>query len=193
MLQVGLTGGIGAGKSTVAMIFKHLDIPIYDADSRAKFLMQETLRSQIIEAFGEEMYVNGILQTQVLASKVFSSQQNLNILNKIVHPAVASDYNDWAKKQHAPYCIKEAALLIEANSYKVLDKLILVTAPQELRIERVMNRNSISREAVEERISKQMPESEKIPFADFLINNDGNYSLIEQVLTIHKKLMVYKK
>jgi len=192
MLQVGLTGGIGAGKSTVAMIFRHLSIPVYDADSRAKLLMQENLMPQIIEAFGEDVYDKGILQTQVLASKAFSSEQKTAVLNAIVHPAVAKNYEGWALTQNAPYCINEAALLIEAKSYKVLDKLIVVTAPQQLRIERVMKRNSISREAVEERMNKQMPESEKIAFADFIIINDGEHSLISQVLSIHKILMDHK-
>jgi len=147
------------------------------------------LRPQIMKAFGEDVYQNDRLETKILSSRAFSSQESIDRLNKIVHPAVAKDYERWALAQDASYCIKEAALLIEANSYKVLDKLIVVSAPKDLRIERVIKRNSFSREEVEERINKQMPEAEKLAFADFVIVNDGKNSLIQQVLSIHKKLI----
>ncbi len=192
-LKVGITGGIGSGKTTVCKIFESLGIPVYYADDRAKLLMVENqaVRSKIIALFGTEAYLpDGKLNRQFIASIVFQDKKKLEKLNAIVHPAVLQDGKQWHTAQTgAPYSLKEAALLIESGSHKALDKLIVVTAPPELRIQRVMERDGVPREAVEARISKQLPEEEKLKLADFVIENDGTKMLTTQVLKIHRLLM----
>lgn len=192
MLKIGITGGIGSGKTTVCKIFKKLGIPVYYADDRAKKLMVEDpeIVEKIKSVFGKRAYhKSGSLYRQHIARIAFSKPEKLKMLNKIVHPAVAKDSMNWLEAQkNVPYTLKEAALLVEAGSYKLMDKLIVVTAPQETRIERVMNRDKTNRTAVEARIAKQMPEKEKLKFADFEIKNDGSESLVQQVWTIHQKL-----
>lgn len=191
-LQVGVTGGIGTGKSTVCKIFESIGIPIYDADNQAKTLMVENpeLRSRIIDLLGSDSYLeNGLLNKAYIAKIVFKDSEKLKQLNRIVHPAVIMDGIKWHQSQHrVPYTIKEAALMIESGSYKSLDKLILVTAPLELRIRRVMKRDNISRDEVLSRIEKQLPEKEKMAFAEFIIRNDGSESLVKQVFGIHQQL-----
>lgn len=191
-IKVGITGGIGTGKSYVSKIFRTLGIPFYDADKEAKLIMtkSDTVRQALIEAFGAETYFeDGSLNRKWLSSKVFDDKAELDRLNKIVHPAVIKDGVDWAANQTSPYNLKEAALLYESGSYKTLDFTILVTAPLELRIQRVMQRDQISRQEVLDRMQKQMPEEEKLKYADFVIVNDEVTPLIPQILEIHEQIL----
>ena len=192
MLKVGITGGIGSGKTTVCKIFETLGIPVYYADDRAKWLMMhdQGLKKQIIEIFGPAAYLeNGQLNRTYIGQIAFTTPDKLKALNAAVHPAVAKDSVIWNKAQkEVPYTLKEAALLFEAGSYKLLDKIITVTAPVEMRIERVMQRDQVDRAAVLARMDKQWPEKEKVERADFVINNDDQKGLIKQVLAIHQAL-----
>ena len=193
MIKVGLTGGMGSGKTTVAKIFENLGIPVYYADLEAKRLMVEdaSLVEAIKELFGEEAYdANGLLNRTFIAQRAFPEPELLKKLEALVHPAVLRDGERWHEAQlGVPYTIKEAALLFESGSYRQLDKVITVFAPLELRIARVMARDKSAREDVEARIARQMPEEEKLKLADFVVYNDGSRSLIAQVWEIHKELL----
>jgi len=193
MKKIGITGGIGVGKSTASAVFKLLGIPVYDADTRAKWLMSndEILVQSVKNTFGEEAYVNGILNNQYLASIVFSDPVKVETLNKLVHPRVGEDFKNWTAQQYnVPYVLKEAALLYEANSWKELDKIIVVTAPLELRINRVLKRDPHrDRQQVLDIIQRQMPEEEKISKADFCLYNNEETSLIQQIIDIHNQLI----
>lgn len=189
-ILVGITGGIGSGKSTVCKIFKTLGIPIYDADSQAKKLMLENdnLVTGIKHHFGEEAYLpDKSLNRDYLAKTVFSNSDKLTILNSLVHPAVAEDFNLWIKTQDSKYVIKEAALLIESGSYKHLDKLINVSAPVDLRIERIMQRDTFRSEAeIQKIISNQLSEEVRNEKADYVIVNDESELLVTQVFKWHE-------
>ena len=191
MLRIGLTGGIGSGKSTVARIFSVLGIPVYDADSASKRLMTEVedLKKKIIESFGKESYTNGILNRKYLSEQVFSDPKKTELLNAIVHPATIKDAEEWMKKQNAPYIIKEAALIFESGSNKFLDKVIGVSSPISLRMERTMKRSNITSEQVKERMALQMNEDEKMRLCDYVIINDEKQMLIPQVLLLHEKFL----
>lgn len=190
MLRVGLTGGLGSGKSTVARIFETLGIPVYYADDAAKRVMNEdaALRATIIQHFGNESYKDGLLNRSHLSATVFADPQKLSLLNSIVHPVTIADAEAWMKKQHTPYSIKEAALIFETDSYKHLDYIIGVSAPSEMRIKRGMLRDNLPREAIEKRMKNQMNEAEKMKRCDVVINNDETELLIPQVLKIHEML-----
>lgn len=191
-IKVGITGGIGSGKSFVSRIFRTMGIPFYDADREAKLLMtyDPEMRKGLIEGFGEHVYRNdGSLDRKWLSAQVFENSDKLKLLNSIVHPIVIRHGEEWAARQTAPYSLKEAALLIESGSYKALDCLILVSAPEVLRIERVMRRDSVSREEVLGRMRKQMPEEEKQKYADFFLLNDGVSPLLPQILHIHQQIL----
>lgn len=191
-LKVGITGGIGSGKTTVCKIFEALGVPVYYADERAKWLMANdaTLKEGIKQLFGDAAYDReGNLNRNHIAQIAFHNPDMLKQLNALVHPAVANDSREWNRAQSdVPYTLREAALIFEAGIDKQLDYVIVVTAPLELRIERVLRRDATSREAVEARISKQMPEPEKVKRADFVILNDGEQLLIPQVMAIHRQL-----
>ena len=191
MLKIGLTGGIGSGKSTVAAIFEVLGTPVYYADAAAKKLMHEDvgLIAGIKELFGENSYVNGMLNRTYISGEVFSQPDKLNKLNALVHPVTIADAEKWMSKQFAPYLIKEAAILFESGSHIQMDYVIGVYSPLELRIERVMQRDKISKEQVISRINQQMDEEEKMRRCDFLVYNDEKKLLIPQVLELHDKLM----
>ncbi len=195
MLKIGITGGIGSGKTTVCKLFETLGIPVYYADERAKYLMQHEhfLIDQLKKNFGDEVYENGRLNRALLAEKVFNNKPKLELLNSIVHPAVYRDTERWVEEQKIkkpPYLIKEAALLIETGSYNSLDKLIMVTAPLEQRINRVSARDKISVEDVMARVRNQLPEDEKIKLADFIITNDGDIANLEkQVAEVHQQIL----
>jgi dephospho-CoA kinase len=194
MLKVGVTGGIGSGKSTVCKIFEELGVPVYYADDRAKYLMQHEhyLIDQIKKNFGDEVYENGKLNRTLLAEKVFNNKPKLDLLNSLVHPAVFRDTERWIDEQEAKgvrYGIKEAALLVETGSYKTLDKLIVVTAPIHMRVNRVSQRDNVSLDTVMLRVRNQLPDEEKIKFADFVIVNDRDINhLHQQVLQINEQL-----
>lgn len=189
-ISVGVTGGIGSGKTLVTKIFSVLNVPIYYADERAKGLMNTSLQQLISSAFGEDSYVNGKLNRAYLASKVFSNAAQLKKLNAIVHPAVAIDFEQWIQNQgNVNYVLKEAALLVESKSYKQLDKLIVITSPLQLRVDRIKVRDSFrSEKEILDIISNQSSETEKLKRADFVINNDEQNLLISQVVEIDKKI-----
>ena len=188
MMKVGITGGIGSGKTHVCRLFEQLGVPVYNADERAKHLMNSDaeVKSLLIDAFGEEVFSNGQLNKEFLAQLVFNQPDQLKKLNAIVHPAVARDAQAWHEKHsNYPYTIKEAALLFETGSYKDLDKTILVHADEDERILRVMQRDHVSKEKVEARIKNQWPDIDKMTKADFIINNDGNSEVFKLVERIH--------
>ena len=189
MLKIGLTGGIGSGKSTVAKVFEMLGIPVYYADDAAKKLMQENekLKSLLITAFGEQTYTDGKLNTSWLSAQVFSNEVKLQQLNSIVHPIVIEYGRNWMQQQQAPYAIKEAALFFESGSQEGLDYMVGVYAPQELRIHRTMQRQGISRSQVVERMNKQMNENDKMKRCDYVIINDEQQLILPQVLALHQQ------
>jgi len=192
MLQVGISGSIGSGKTTVCQLFELLGVPIYYADAEAKKLMVQDIevKQKLVSAFGENIFDSqGALERKKLASIVFNDIKKLDVLNSIVHPAVEKDSRKWFSNQDATYAIKEAALLVEIGAYEKLDKLIIVHADLEKRIARVMSRDSVKREAVLARESKQLKPEEKLKFADFIIDNNGDKSLAEQVLKVHNTLI----
>lgn len=194
MLNIGITGGIGTGKTTVCKMFESLGIPVYNADERAKYLMnhEHFLIDQIQKHFGTESYVDGVLDRKLMAEKVFHNKDLLKLLNSIVHPAVFRDTERWTNEQASkkvPYALREAALLIETGSYKSLDKLIVVTAPLEKRLERIIERDNTSEDEVMTRVRNQMEEKDKLKLADYVIVNDKDLaSLQQQVLTIHEQI-----
>jgi dephospho-CoA kinase len=191
MLKIGLTGGIGSGKTTVAHIFEVLRIPVYYADNAAKRLMNEdnNLKQQIIAHFGEESYVDGKLNRSYLSTVVFSDAEKTKLINSIIHPATIADAELWMCKQTTPYAIKEAALIFEAAAEKQLDLVIGVQSPLPIRMQRVMQRDNITEEAVLARMQKQMNEEEKINRCDFVIVNDEEELLTPQVVELHEKLL----
>ena len=189
LLRIGITGGIGSGKSTVARIFSLLGVPVYNADERAKWLMvhDENLISNIITQFGQDSYIDGQLNRQYLAEKVFKDELLVEKLNTLVHPAVASDFADWSSNYSSGYVLKEAALLFETGSYNELDATILVASPIELRIKRIEKRDpQRSREQIENIISRQIAIDEALSLADYVIDNDDSKLLIPQVLGLHR-------
>ena len=193
-IKVGITGGIGSGKSVVCKIFNLLGVPVYDADQRARELMTEnpSLIHAIKKLFGEKAYFQeGKLNKNYLAGMIFRDEKKLNLLNQSVHPAVAEDFEAWVQQhRNSTYLIKEAALLFESGSYKFLDYIVTVSAPLELRINRVLNRDSHrSKKAINDIISKQLDEKDKIEKSQFEIVNDNHSLLIPQVLKIHQKLI----
>jgi dephospho-CoA kinase len=191
MLKVGLTGGIGAGKSTVAQIFKVFGIPVYQADQEAKRLMQTntSLIEKIKESFSDKAYVEGILDRKFLSSIVFNDKQKLELLNSIVHPFTIQDGKEWMKKQTSPYAIKEAALIFESGSQGEFDCLIGVFAPTTLRIHRTIQRDQVEREKVLSRMEKQLDESIKMKLCDHVLINNEQTLLIPQVIDLHQKLI----
>ncbi len=192
-LKIGITGGIGSGKTTVCHIFETLGIPVYYADDRAKALMIEdnSLIKGIKNLFGEAAYFeDGSLNRKHISEIAFSNPLILNELNALVHPAVHSDGERWHDAQtDAPYTLKEAALHFESGGFRFMDKMICVVAPKEVRIERVLLRGGLSRAEIEARMSKQLSDEEKINQSDFVIHNDTQTGLIQQVLAIHKTLV----
>ena len=192
MLTVGITGGIGSGKTTVCKIFEAIGIPVYYADSRAKYLMERDpdLLAALKNNFGTNIFLeDNTINRPALAKLVFNDPEKLALLNSLVHPVVAQDSLNWIKDQTSPYTLKEAALLYESGSYKQLDLIISVSAPLELRIARVIKRDGSTREEVFSRINNQWPQERKDELADFIILNDGEMALIPQVLKIHRQLL----
>ena len=191
MKIVGLTGGIGSGKTTVASIFSELGVPVYDSDSRAKVLMSDNLylKDSIITLLGSESYVGLKLNRPYIASKVFSEKSLLFQLNNLVHPFVRDDFEKWLLHKDSFYVIKEAAIIFESKSFESLDYTILVQAPKHLKIKRVIMRDSISKSSVEARMKTQWSDEKKSPYADFVLYNDEKQSLLTQVLKIHKFIL----
>lgn len=188
MKLIGLTGSIGSGKSIVAGIFRTLGIPVYPSDDRGKYLMEHSpeMKEAIRTLLGPESYTKaGLPDRKWIASVVFNDKEKLNALNSIVHPAVYNDLTLWMKdQQEAPYAIQESALIYEANLVNRFHAVILVVANEEIRIQRVMQRDQVSREKVLARMENQMADIEKMPFADYIIFNDQERSLIRQVTDV---------
>ncbi|HMO32628.1 MAG TPA: dephospho-CoA kinase [Lacibacter sp.] len=191
MLKIGLTGGIGSGKSTVARLFELLGIPVYRADAAAKRLMETdpALMRQIRDAFGEASYSNGRLNRTFLAQSVFGDKSRLETLNNLVHPVTIADAEKWFAAQKGPYVLKEAALLFESGTAAGLDFIIGVEAPRPLRIRRTMLRDGVGAAAVEQRMQHQIDETIKMRLCDFVIRNNEQELVIPQVLALHQQLL----
>lgn len=189
MKTIGLTGGIGSGKSTVLAIFKALSIPVYKADERSKLLLNnnDLLKSKLEHEFGE-IYKDGKIDKVLFASIIFSNEQKRALANSIIHPFVREDFKSWLEVQNSPYVIQEAAILFETGAYKLFDFTILITAPEELRIKRIHLRDKSETEEIKKRMESQWKDEAKIPLSDFQILNDEKHSLIKQVLAIDSAL-----
>ena len=189
-IKIGLTGGIGSGKTFVGAIFSKLGIPVFNADDQARKCMSENevLKQEIQNVFGDNVYHDGLLQNKVLADIVFNNNQKLEELNKLVHPVVRQRFDSWSVEQTSRIIIKEAAILFESDSHVYLDKLICVSAHEQSRIERVIKRDNTSREQVLRRIEIQMPQNEKEKLSDFVIINDEVELLLPQIIKIIDKI-----
>lgn len=192
MQIIGLTGGIGSGKTTVARIFSTLGIPVYNSDLRAKSILETDLnvQSDVRKLVGKESIENGIVNRKLIAEKSFNNRHVLQQLNTIIHPRVAEDFIKW-KNEHksSPYLIKEAAILFESGSYKSCDKVVFISTELETRVQRVMQRDGVGRAEVESRISNQWPEEKKANLSTFIVHNNESDALIPQVVEIHEKLL----
>jgi dephospho-CoA kinase len=196
MLKIGITGNIGSGKTTVSKIFEVLGVPVFYADAAAKDVMvkDRALIGAIKDVFGANAYFNdGSLNRKHIAGIVFNDEKQLTILNSIVHPAVFRAFDHWAEQfTGAPYVLKEAAILFESDSYKMCDKTILVTAPLEMRVKRVVDREGLSEAEVISRDAKQFKQEDKMKLADYIIKNDNTELVIPQVLALHKRFIGYR-
>ena len=188
---VGLTGGIGCGKSTVARFFRVLGYPVYNSDDRARYLQtnDRQIIDQMVDLLGDDILEDGAVNRKRVAAKVFADSDLLDKLNAIVHPRVKADFESWRKVQKAELLIKESALLFETGLYKGCDKLILVRAPEKLRIQRVMQRDGVSEEQVKSRIQRQASDAEKEAVADFVVDNNDRLMIIPQVNEIVGQLI----
>lgn len=188
MRKIGITGGIGSGKSTVCKLFEMLGIPVFYADDVAKKLYtdDEEVKEKTIRIFGEGVYRNGQFDRGILAALIFQDEQKRQQLNAIIHPKVLALGEVWMKQQTASFALKEAALLIESNSYKQLDDIILVVSPLQKKMERIMQRDQLTEEQIELRMRRQMTDEEKRPFCKYEIINDDDHLLIEQVEQLMK-------
>ena len=195
VLKIGLTGGIGSGKTTVAKIFELLGVPVYYSDEASKRLYHSNkeLMTGLKKHFGDDIYTNEQLNRSKLAAIVFNDPEKLKLLNSLVHPLTIQDAEEWMQKQKLPYIIKEAALLFEAGSAKGLDFIVGVSAPEELRIKRVIDRDDIKKEAVLSRIDRQMDDKTKMSLCDFVIKNDEEQLVIPQVLALHERFLEMSK
>jgi dephospho-CoA kinase len=191
MLKIGLTGGIGSGKSTVAKVFELLNVPVYYADEASKRLYHtdKQLMADIKKYFGEDVYTGGLLNRSKLAELVFNNPEKLELLNQLVHPPTIRDAEEWMRKQNAPYIIKEAALLFESGSVAGLDYVIGVKAPLLIRLKRAMDRDGVSREQVLNRMDRQLDEEIKMRLCDFIIDNGEQKLVIPQVLALHDRFL----
>ncbi len=187
MIKVGLTGGIGSGKTTISKMFKEIGVPVYIADDAGKELMDTSakIREKIVQLLGESSYSGNKPNRPFIASKVFKDKALLEQLNAIIHPAVASHFKNWLSKQSSVYIIYEAAILFEKGSHKNFDFSILVTAPKETRIQRVLKRDNTSREQIEARMNNQWSDEKKIELADFVIKNEEIEESKKQVIHLN--------
>lgn len=189
-MTIGITGGIGSGKSTVAHLFEMMGYPVYYADVRSKWLMNNdpNIKAKLIATFGQDVYP-GYLDRQALADIVFKDKEALKKLNAISHPAVENDFINWRKAQKSPILFKEAAILFESGSYKSVDKTICITAPEVIRVKRVMQRDGATTMQVQERIANQWPDEKKIALADYVIDAGDRELVIPQALSILSRLI----
>jgi len=190
MKIIGITGGIGSGKTTTCEVFQELGVPVYFADLRARELMtsSQELKEKIIQVFGNQAYDGGKLNRAYLAQQVFNSKEKLSVLNGLVHPAVANDFENWVEEQKGEkYVLKEAAILFESGAYQDVDITVLVIAPESMRLERVMARDGSTKEDVLKRMKNQWTQERKLKLADYIVTNDGTHLLIPQVLELHER------
>ncbi len=190
MIIVGLTGGIGSGKTIVCKVFEKLNIPIYSADIEAKKLMNSNfeIKSKLISEFGKNVYRNNSLNKKFLANIIFNNKKKLHFVNSVVHPIVKKHIKNWVSMQTSNYVIIENAILFESGFDKIANKIITVTAPEELKIQRVIKRDDSTYEEVKSRINNQMPDEYKIKKSDFVIKNDNEQLILPQILKIHKEI-----
>ncbi len=191
MLKVGITGGIGSGKSLIARMFGLLGVPVFNADEAAKYLMvhDQVLKNGLIAAFGQEVYKEGRLNRPFLSSMVFEHAEQLQQLNALVHPAVIAYGKAWMARQTTPYVLKEAALFFESGSFREMDKMIGVFAPEGMRLARATKRDGIGEEQIRKRMVNQMDEEEKMARCDYVLYNDETRSVIQQVRQLHAHLL----
>ncbi len=192
MYKVGITGGIGSGKTTVAKAFKELGVPVYYADDEAKKLTNTNaeIKEALIELIGEEVYEGGLLNRKLLASKIFSDKVLLEKVNAIIHPAVANHFKEWVANQTSAYVLKEAAILFESGSYKQLDATIVVSADEGVRVKRVMERDGSTKEEVLNRMANQWNEDQRLALADYVIkNNTTKELLVKQIQQVHEDII----
>lgn len=187
---IGITGGIGSGKSMVAKILQLMGYPVYSSDQRAKEIMQEdqVLIAGLKELFGEEAYQDSNLNRPYIAAQIFKDSSKRTAMNNLVHPAVRKDFQNWVSRQKASLLFQESALLFETGNYRSFDAVILVSAPEKVRMERVKERDQLTDEQVQSRFNAQMPEEEKMKLTDLIIQNDGNHLLVPQILDLLKKI-----
>jgi len=192
MIQVGVTGGIGSGKTLVCKVFEKLGIPVYHADLEARRLMEEdqALMERIVELFGEEAYLGGALNRRYLAASVFGNSERLGDLNALVHPVVRKDYERWLDEQTGvPYVVEEAAILYESGASRWMDLVVMVYAPERLRISRVMARDGVEEKTIRKRMTYQLDDEEKKARADLIIVNDEKERLLPQILEVHRQIL----
>ena len=191
---IGITGGIGAGKSTVSSICKHLGFKVYNSDQRAKEIVSEDsiIKKKLISFFGNNIYKNGVLDRKFLSDKIFNDKSSLQQINSIIHPAVKKDFNSWIiNNSNEKILFKESALLFESGAYKELDKIILIVSDKNLRVSRVQNRDqNRSKKEIESIIDKQIQEAEAIKYADIVIDNNHKKMLLPSVIKEIEKLIV---
>lgn len=197
MLKVGITGGIGSGKSTVCNLLKNLGVPVFTSDTVGRFLLNNDseLKKQIKLRFDSDMYTaNGELDRERMAQLVFNNPEELKKLNSLVHPRVKAEFDSWCfKNANKPYVVKEAAILFETGLHKELDKIVTVFCPKSIRIERIIKRDNTSREAIEKRMLNQYTDEERNDLADFIIMNDGKEDILPQVMELHEIFLNEKK
>ncbi|MBN8695959.1 MAG: dephospho-CoA kinase [Bacteroidetes bacterium] len=192
MIKVGITGGIGSGKTTVCKLFELLGVPVYYSDTEAKKLLDEdeVVKQQIVDLFGHDVIdESGKVDRKKMAALVFNNKERLEQLNAVVHPAVAQHFEAWCKKQTNVFILKEAAILFESGAHKQVDKVIVVSAPLDLKVERVIKRDKVAKEEVLKRINNQMPDEEKVKLADHVIYNNEKELLIPQVIAVYQQLI----
>lgn len=194
MKIIGLTGGIGSGKSVVAKVFQTLGVPVFSADEAGRRVLDDdpAVKQAVINLLGDKAYAKNLPDRAFIASVVFSDPDKLQQLNAIIHPAVGRAFANWFPRQdqNSPYCLREAAILFESGAHKDCHKVICVSAPETIRLERVMQRDGVTGDEVRARMARQMPQQEKESLSDFLISNDGLQAVIPQVMEIHRELQL---
>ena len=193
MKIIGLTGGIGSGKTLISKVFISLDIPVYNSDIEAKLLMNTDFRivAELKQKFGDDLYNNNELDRKKLAEFIFNDINNLAFVNSVVHPAVKLHFNKWTEKKNSEYVIKETAILFESGTYKDVTLIITVIAPEDIRINRIIGRDQLNKEEIKTRMANQISDSERINQSDFIIINDNKQLIVPQVLKIHKKVIKF--
>ena len=191
MIRLGVTGGIGSGKTSVCNVFGVLGIPVFSADAEAKRVMEVDtgIILKLNAIAGRDLYTAGVLDRSALAKLIFNNRSMLEKVNSVVHPAVFSRFNEWAKKQSAPYIIMEAAILFESGGWKMVDRIVAVTAPVDERIARVVRRSNITKEEVMERMQNQTSDIDKIKRSDYVVDNSENEMIIPAILNIHSDIL----